>query len=307
MLRDVTVVGVVRGLCVGLATLDLVQRVGRRPGVDEKMVAQSSDLAAGGPAAAAAVTFSALGGQATLLSALGPGPIGRLVKDDLNGAGVRTVDAWAGGADLSVSAITVLAGTGERSVVSRNADDIVIAVPADLPGLIQHTDVVLIDGHHPGLAVAAGRAAKVAGAPVVLDCGSTKAVYDDLVPLADAVVCSSNFVGSPDEFDAVAAALLSAGARLVAMTAGAAPVRWRTQSSTGAVKVPMVTVRDTLGAGDVLHGAFAFARAQGVTDPDHSLSFAVAVASLRVQHAGPRSWLNDPRLQGFGRLPANLK
>jgi sugar/nucleoside kinase (ribokinase family) len=284
VLRDVTVVGVVRGLCVGLATLDLVQRVGRRPGVDEKMVAQSSDLAAGGPAAAAAVTFSALGGQATLLSALGPGPIGRLVKDDLNGAGVRTVDAWAGGADLSVSAITVLAGTGERSVVSRNADDIVIAVPADLPGLIQHTDVVLIDGHHPGLAVAAGRAAKVAGAPVVLDCGSTKAVYDDLVPLADAVVCSSNFVGSPDEFDAVAAALLS-----------------------GAVKVPMVTVRDTLGAGDVLHGAFAFARAQGVTDPDHSLSFAVAVASLRVQHAGPRSWLNDPRLQGFGRLPANLK
>jgi sugar/nucleoside kinase (ribokinase family) len=294
-----TVVDVVRGLCVGLATLDLVQRVGRRPGVDEKMVAQSSDLAAGGPAAAAAVTFSALGGRATLLSALGPGPIGRLVEDDLNGAGVCTVDAWAGGVDLSVSAITVLDGTGERSVVSRNAEDIVVAVPADLACLIQNTDVVLIDGHHPALAVAAGQAAKAAGAPVVLDCGSTKAVYEELVPLADAVVCSSNFVGSPDEFDAVAVSLLSAGARLVAMTAGAAPVRWRTQGSAGAVQVPMVTVRDTLGAGDVLHGAFAFARAQRVTDPYKSLSFAVAVASLRVQHAGPRSWLNDPRLQGL--------
>jgi sugar/nucleoside kinase (ribokinase family) len=124
-------------------------------------------------------------------------------------------------------------------------------------------------------------------------------VYEVLVPLADAVVCSSNFVRSPDEFDAVAVSLLSAGARLVAMTAGAAPVRWRTQGSAGAVQVPMVTVRDTLGAGDVLHGAFAFARAHGVTDPYKSLSFAVAVASLRVQHAGPRSWLNDPRLQGL--------
>jgi sugar/nucleoside kinase (ribokinase family) len=183
--------------------------------------------------------------------------------------------------------------------VSRNAEDIVVAVPADLACLIQNTDVVLIDGHHPALAVAAGQAAKAAGAPVVLDCGSTKAVYEELVPLADAVVCSSNFVGSPDEFDAVAVSLLSAGARLVAMTAGAASVRWRTQGSAGAVQVPTVTVRDTLGAGDVLHGAFAFGRAQGVTDPYQSLSFAVAVASLRVQHAGPRAWLNDPRLQGL--------
>jgi sugar/nucleoside kinase (ribokinase family) len=292
----VEVVRGVRGLFVGLATLDLVQRVRRRPGVDEKVVAQRSDLAAGGPAAAAAVTFCALGGHATLLSALGPGPVGRLVEDDLKGAGVHTVDAWAGGADLSVSAITVLDRTGERSVVSRNAEDIVVAVPADLSVLIQHTDVVLIDGHHPDLAVASARAAKDAGIPVVLDCGSTKAVYEELVPLADAVVCSSSFGGLPDEFDAVGAALLAAGARMVAMTAGAAPVRWRTPRAAGAVEVPAVAVRDTLGAGDVLHGAFAFAQAHGISDPHRSLSFGVAVAVLRVQHAGPRAWLNDPRL-----------
>ncbi len=290
---------VVRGLFVGLATLDLVQRVRRRPGVDEKVVAQCSDLAAGGPAAAAAVTFRALGGHAMLLSALGPGPIGRLVKDDLNSAGVQIADAWAGGADLSVSAITVLDGTGERSVVSRNAEDIVVAVPADLPILMKNTDIALIDGHHPQLAVATARAAKDAGVPVVLDCGSTKAVYDELVPLADAVVCSSTFSGLPGEFDTVAAALVAAGARLVAMTAGAAPVRWRTRDAAGAVEVPAVDVRDTLGAGDVLHGAYAFARAQGVTDPLRSLNFGVAVASLRVQHAGPRSWLKDPRLHGL--------
>ncbi|MGB8202386.1 MAG: hypothetical protein WCF33_22325, partial [Pseudonocardiaceae bacterium] len=65
-----------RGLFVGLATVDLVQRVDRRPGVDEKVVALSSDIAAGGPAAVAAVTFGALGGQSVLLSALGPGPLG---------------------------------------------------------------------------------------------------------------------------------------------------------------------------------------------------------------------------------------
>lgn len=288
-----------RGLFVGVATLDLVQRVGQRPGVDEKVVAQRSDLAVGGPAAVAAVTFSALGGHATLLSALGPGPIGQWVAADLHGAGVCTVDAWAGGADVSISAITVLDGTGERSVVSRDPEEMRVAIPPDLLAVLPDTDVVLSDGHYPALAVAAARAAHDAGIPVVLDGGSSKPVYTDLVPLADAMVCSSSYGGLPEEFDVVAAELLAAGARLVAMTAGGAPVRWQTRNATGVVEVPPVTVCDTLGAGDVLHGAFAFARALSVTDPERSLGFGVAVASLRVQHTGPRSWRSDHRLPGL--------
>jgi sugar/nucleoside kinase (ribokinase family) len=72
---------------------------------------------------------------------------------------------------------------------------------------------------------------------------------------------------------------------------------------TRAVEVPSVAVRDTLGAGDVLHGAVAFTRARGVTNPERSLRFGVAVASLRVQHVGPRTWLHDQRL---GALVAGL-
>jgi sugar/nucleoside kinase (ribokinase family) len=286
----------VRGLFVGLATLDLVQRVRQRPGANEKVVAQRSDIAAGGPAAVAAVTFGALGGCSVLLSALGPGPVGRLAADELGRAGVRIVDAWAAGADLSISAITVLDETGQRSVVSRNAEDLTAVVPRELAALIKDTDVVLIDGHHPELAVAAARRAQAAGIPVVLDCGSPKPVYADLVPLADAVVCSAGFAGDPDQSDAAAVTLLADGARLVAMTAGAAPVRWWTRDAAGAVEVPRVAARDTLGAGDVLHGAVAFARARGVTDPERSLSFGIAVACLRVQHIGPRAWLGDQRL-----------
>jgi sugar/nucleoside kinase (ribokinase family) len=310
-----------RGLFVGLTTLDLIQRVARRPGVNEKVVAGRSDLAAGGPAAVAAVTFGALGGHAVLLSALGPGPVGQLAAEDLDGAGVQVVDAWAAGADLSISAITVLEGTGERSVVSRNAQDLTAVLPADLPVLARDTDVVLIDGHHPGMAVAAARCAHAAGVPIVLDGGSPKPVYAELVPLADAVVCSASFVpghpdgcdadgSDPDRFHSVAAKWLADGALVVAMTAGAEPVRWHTREATGAVEVPQVTVRDTLGAGDVLHGAVAFAWARGMTDPERSLSFGIAVASLRVQHVGPRAWLHDQRLgalvaETFGECPGH--
>jgi sugar/nucleoside kinase (ribokinase family) len=288
-----------RGLFVGLATLDLVQRVGQRPGVNEKVVAQRSDIAAGGPAAVAAVTFGALGGRSVLLSALGPGPVARLAAAELDSVGVHIVDAWAAGTDLSISAITVVDDTGQRSVVSRNAEDLTAVAPADLPALVGDSDVVLLDGHHPELAVAAARAAHAVGIPVVLDCGSPKPVYAELVPLADAVVCSAGFAAHPDRFDAAAAALLADGARMVAMTAGAAPVRWWTRQDAGDLVVPRVTVRDTVGAGDVLHGAVAFARARGVTGPERTLSFGIAVASLRVQHVGPRAWLGDQRLRAL--------
>ncbi|MGH3794229.1 MAG: PfkB family carbohydrate kinase [Pseudonocardiaceae bacterium] len=300
-----------RGLFVGLATLDLVHRVDRQPGVNEKIVARRSDIAAGGPAATAAVTFHALGGRSVLLSALGPGPIGRLATGELSGSGVRVVDVWAAGADLSISAITVLEGSGERSVVSRNARDVTAVVPADLPVLVGDTDVVLVDGHHPALAVAAAMVARTSGVPVVLDCGSAKPVYTEVVPLADAVVCSAGFTtGGLRGFDAVCAALLGEGARLVAMTDGAAPVRWRTPQGAGFVEVPQVAVRDTLGAGDVLHGAVAFARACGIRDPERSLGFGVAVAALRVQHVGPRTWRDDAGLRALVeglRRPRDLR
>lgn len=288
----------VRGLFVGLTTLDLVQRVERAPGANDKVRASRADLASGGPAATAAVTFRGLGGRAVLVSALGPGPVARLAADDLRRHGVAVADCWpSGGSDLSISAATVLEGTGERSVVSRNAADVGATAPPDLDALVADADVVLIDGHHPELARAATRLAQQAGIAVVLDCGSEKAVFADLTPLAAAAVCSAEFtVAGAGGFDEVSAALLNAGTGLVAMTDGARPVRWRTRHTAGTVEVSRATARDTLGAGDVLHGAFARAWAAGVRDPQRSLRFATSVATVRVEHVGPRSWLTDHRL-----------
>jgi sugar/nucleoside kinase (ribokinase family) len=275
-----------------------VQRVERAPGANDKVRASRADLASGGPAANAAVTFRALGGRAVLLSTLGSGPIAKLATDDLSQHGVSVVDCWSPGSpDLSISATTVLDGTGERSVVSRNAADVGVTVPPHLDALVADADVVLIDGHHPELALAAARLAQQAGIAVVLDCGSEKEVFADLTPLAAAAVCSAEFtVAGAGGFDEVSAALLDTGTGLVAMTEGARPVRWRTRHAAGTVEVPPITARDTLGAGDVLHGAFARAWAAGVRDPDRSLLFATAVATLRVEHVGPRSWLTDRRL-----------
>jgi len=65
-----------RILCAGLATVDLLYTVDRIPAVDEKAQATSVEVAAGGPAANAAITAALLGAEVTLVSAVGEHPLG---------------------------------------------------------------------------------------------------------------------------------------------------------------------------------------------------------------------------------------
>jgi sugar/nucleoside kinase (ribokinase family) len=286
------------GLFVGLATLDVIQYVERLPGPNEKVVATAADVAAGGPATNAAVTFAALGGRATLLTALGAGPLRTVVAEDLTRHHVDVVDAAAPShRGPASSAVTVIAGTGDRSVVSVNAEAARIDVPAELSDLVTSADVLLVDGHLPDLTHAAVAAAMSSEVRVVLDGGSWKPAIADVLPQLDAAVCSAAFV-VPDGCGHAesAQALLNMGVPFVAFTDGPHAIRWWTKEQSGAVDVPAVAARDTLGAGDAFHGAFAFALTAG-TDNVAALGFAAAVAAVRVEHVGPRAWLADPRLR----------
>jgi sugar/nucleoside kinase (ribokinase family) len=278
----------VKVVCAGLATVDLLYTVDRIPGVDEKAQATSVEVAAGGPAANAAITAALLGAEVTLVSAVGAHPLGALIRDDLDRYGVRLVDAAAGRAGPPpVSAITVLAATGQRTIVSRNAGDLAAGVPVDLD--LAGADAVLVDGHHPALAVAAARA----GRPLVVDAGSWRPVFADVLPHALVVACSAAF-RAPDP-------VLLAGVPHVAVTDGPRPVRWRSGPAAGAVPVPAVAAVDTAGAGDVFHGALAVAVARDpeVRDFPGALAYAVSIAARRVVHRGPRAWRQA--LNGSGR------
>ncbi|NHC15619.1 PfkB family carbohydrate kinase [Motilibacter deserti] len=280
------------GLFVGLATLDVVYRVEHVPAADEKVVALSQELAAGGPAANAAVTYAALGGSPVLATALGAHPFAAQAHADLARHGVDVRDALPGLEEPpAVATILVTDGTGERSVVSLGASHQRVGPPEGLARLVREARVLLLDGHHPEPALAAARAARDAGVPVVLDAGSWKDVLDELLPLVDIAACSAAFrtPEAADE-DATVEGLRERGVPFVAVTHGGGPVRWASPAGSGTVQPPAVEVRDTLGAGDAFHGALAFAVARGDAFPD-ALSFAARVASLRCGVPGQRTWL----------------
>jgi sulfofructose kinase len=143
-------------VAVGLCTVDLVQRVAALPAPGEKVQASSVELAAGGPAANAAVAVAALGGTARLATVLGSHPLAQLAARDLAACGVETTDVLPYRvAPPAVSAVSVREADGERTVVSHNAAGVAATAEVDLAG----AGCLLLDGHHPDLALRAARAA----------------------------------------------------------------------------------------------------------------------------------------------------
>ncbi|WP_121257304.1 PfkB family carbohydrate kinase [Nocardioides ferulae] len=277
-------------LCFGLLTLDHLQVVTRWPGPNEKVVARSAELDFGGPAANAAATAAVLGSPARLVTAVGSGPLTELALGLVGAAGVEAVDLLAGepGAP-AVSSVIVTEPTGERAVISHNAAGVARTPPVDgVP--LDGVGVLLLDGHHMAAATELARRARAAGVPVLLDGGSWKSGTEELLPLVDVALVSADFA-HPDGGD-VLHLLAAAGCPVAARSAGADPVELLVEGRRRQIAVPAVPdVVDTVGAGDVLHGALAHLVAGGgLSDPAAALARAAAVASESCRSAGAHGW-----------------
>lgn len=272
-------------LSCGLATVDVVHTVERTPGPNEKVVASATAVEVGGPALNAAVSAARLGADSTLVTAIGQDGLAGFVRTRLGRFEVSVIDLGEG-TQPPVSSVLVTSGTGSRAVVSRNAagEHRYAAVPALPPA----TTAVLVDGHHLPLCLEVARLARSAGIAVLLDGGSCKPGLEELFEFVDVAVVSADFTLPGG---AELTTLLAAGPRFVARTDGPHPVRWWTADGrSGLVRPPRPPrVVDTLGAGDVLHGAMLAKLGRGVTPLD-ALEFAVPVATASVADPGAHGW-----------------
>ncbi|HEY9849220.1 MAG TPA: sugar kinase [Leptolyngbyaceae cyanobacterium] len=280
-----------KGLFVGLLTLDFLYLTADYPSSNQKIVAADYALAAGGPATNAAVAFSYLGNQAKLLSILGNHPVTQLIRTDLESHHVTIRDLDPTHVEPpSVSSIIVTQNTGERAVISINAVKYQGHKDSVSSDIFYGVDIVLMDGHQIEVGQKIGELAKLNNIPVVVDGGSWKPGFDKLLPFVDYAVCSANFYppgcqNSPEAIDY----LLSVGIPHIAITNGEKPIQYMFEGKTGWIEVPKVKVVDTLGAGDVFHGAFCHYILQD-SFPD-ALQAATKVASRSCQFFGTRQWM----------------
>ncbi len=276
-----------------MLTLDVVHVVERVPRANEKVPELAQSVAVGGPAANAALTVAALGAPVHLVAGFGRSPFTSFVAAALETARVQWHDAAAearGGSP--VSTILLTRGTGDRAVVGGAAP--VLPGDAAVPtGIVEEAAAVLLDGHALPLAFEAASRAREAAVPVLLDGGSYKPGTERLLPNVDLAILSADF-HPPDGTDPLSW-VQEHGCRYAARSGGPDPVVLDDGHSRRSLPVAQVDVVDTLGAGDVLHGAAAYAVARcGLTDVARVLRFAIEVASLSCRHAGALGWAEHP-------------
>lgn len=283
------------GLFIGLTTLDLIYLTGELPQRNQKIVALDQTVAAGGPATNAAVTFSYLNNQATVVGILGKHAMIQLILSDLAAFSVNFVDLDPQNLECpAVSSIFVLAETGERSVISINAKRIQ-GLPEQLPNdILRGIDVVLIDGHQMAVSYIIASQAKMAGIPVVVDGGSWKDGFETVLPLADYVICSANFFPPHCRTQTeVFHYLASLGIPFIAITQGNQPILYQIDGILEKIQIAPVQAVDTLGAGDIFHGAFChYILEQNFPE---ALLNASKIAAKSCLSFGTRNWMN---LQG---------
>ena len=281
------------GLFVGLVTLDLIYLAQSPPNKNQKIVAADYTVAAGGPATNAAVTFSYLGDQSTLLGVIGSHPMTKLVRTDLENYKLAIADLDSDNNNsIPISSIIVTEATGERAVVSINAVKTQVSSQAIPDNILHDVDIVLIDGHQMMASLHIAQMAKAKNIPVVIDGGSWKPGFEQILHHVDYAICSANFY-PPNcrNHQAVFRYLQEIKIPYIAITNGGEPIHYFAQGETGIIDVAKTQVFDTLGAGDVFHGAFChFLLRENFT---HALMSAANIASDSCKFFGTRRWMHS--------------
>jgi sulfofructose kinase len=281
-----------RLLVLGHAAHDLVYRVPAIPSRPVKVLASGLTECGGGMAANAAVAIARLGGQATYWGRVADDALGERILGDLAAEGVDVADARrVPGCRSPVSSILVDA-QGDRLICSYS-DPALDPDPGWLPlDRVAGFDVVLADVRWPQGSAALLAAARAAGRPALLDADvASPEVLDALSRAATHVLYSEIGLAAARPGRDAGAALREARRpthTLVGVTLGAGGFLWVDASGEHHAPAPKVDAVDTLAAGDVWHGAFALAVAEGRPFAG-AAEFANAAAALKCLRPGGRS------------------
>jgi sugar/nucleoside kinase (ribokinase family) len=277
-------------LCTGIAVQDIVMRVERFPAPGEKVHGSEFMTIGGGCAANAAVSIARLGGDVVFAGPLGgdDDAVSSRIVAELEAEGIACSGiVRAPGATASVS-LVLIDGTGEKSIATRRGKRLSEAPPGNTKGLVADVDAVLADNRFPDFAAELCRAGRTRNLPVVVDLDQASEPRHPLIALGTHVIASREALrGMTGENDPGAGlrALSGYATGLVAVSDGPNGVYWLEESTPRHIPAFRVEVVDSLGAGDVFHGAFTLALVEGRKIAD-ALRFASAVAAIKCTRFG---------------------
>ncbi|RXH21753.1 sugar kinase [Bradyrhizobium nanningense] len=281
-----------RILCIGIPVRDLTFRVEAVPARGSKANATHLAEICGGNALNAAIAIARLGGRVAFAGPMGDARemssgfiLAQMAQEGIDTTHiVRMPDVTT-----PVSAIMIDA-TGERTLtIYRDPGLWTIRLP-DADDLLADCRAVLVESRCASFCVDLCAEARRRGIPVIVGVDRAMSLQDGLLTAASHLLFASEQVqetaGIADDGEALRRLAVLTPAFLAA-TRGPNGTIWLNETGeleeTAAFPVEAV---DTLGAGDVFHGAFALrlAEVEGVRE---ALRFAAATAALKcTRHGG---------------------
>ncbi|GAA3846791.1 sugar kinase [[Pseudomonas] carboxydohydrogena] len=268
---------------------DLVFRVENIPARGNKMRATHFTEYSGGNAFNAAIAIVRLGGR-VLMS----GPMGhageKAAEQILEDVAREGIDGSAmvrmPGLVTPISNIMIDA-TGERTIVTYRDPEMWNVTLPDTDELLKDCDAILTE-NRCGFVRDLCFEARERGIPVILDADRAMPLDEPLLQASSHIVFSAEALhattGAGNDTDALRAiaALTSA---FVGVTNGADGMTWLEDGQPRHMAAFQIEAVDTLGAGDVFHGAFTLAIAEGRSIED-AMRFSAAAAALKCTRYG---------------------
>jgi sugar/nucleoside kinase (ribokinase family) len=280
-----------RILCIGIPVRDLTFRVQTLPARGSKVNASHFEEICGGNALNAAIGIVRLGGRASICGPMGDAreTTSRYIFDKLAHEGIDTKHIiHMAGLVTPISAI-MIDPSGERTIVTFRDPELWKVRLPDTDELLDDCAAILTESRCAQFCNDLCVEARRRGIPVIVDVDRAMSLREGLLTASSHLVFSSESLqetaGTADDGEA-----LKKIARLtpsfLAGTRGPQGTIWldEQQNLQQTPAFPVHTV-DTLGAGDVFHGAFALAVTER-QDIRSALRFASAAAALKCTRFG---------------------
>ncbi|WP_288430501.1 sugar kinase [uncultured Agrobacterium sp.] len=283
-----------RVLCVGAAVLDTLFRVHDMPTGQGKVLPYEMVQIAEGMASSAAYTVHRMGGRASLWGAVGDDETGTRILRDLLESGIDTSGMTVAKGARSALSTIIIDDRGERLIVPFYDHKLHETKRSCTEADIAPFDAVLVDVRWPELALDVLTVARALGKPAILD-GDVAPVetLEKLAPAASHIIFSEPAAERLTGVSDVSAMLPVLHRRypetFIAVTAGPLGCYWTEAGDPevhfqSTIKVEAV---DTLAAGDVFHGTFALAVAEGM-ESRAAIQLSSVAAALKCKVFGGR-------------------
>jgi sulfofructose kinase len=280
-----------RILCIGMPVRDLTFRVEGLPARGSKENASHFDEICGGNALNGAIGIARLGGRASICGPMGDAreTTSRYIFEKMAHEGIETKHiVHMPGLVTPISNI-MIDPSGERTIVTFRDPELWRVRLPDAAMLLEDCDAILTESRCAAFCTDLCAEARRRGIPVIVDVDRAMSLREGLLTASSHLVFSSEPLQETADVADDGEALKKIAKltpSFLAGTRGAQGTIWldEHQNLQQTPAFPVHTV-DTLGAGDVFHGAFALAVTEH-QDLRAALRFASAAAALKCTRFG---------------------